>query len=96
MARYAMLIKFTEKGIASIKDSPKRAAAFRETAKKAGVTVEGMYWLLGEYDGLAILSSPDENAATAVALSVAGLGNVRTCLCRAFDEAEFKEVLKKA
>ena len=95
MARYAMLLKFTEKGITNIKDSPKRGAAFKEMAKKAGVTIEGLYWLLGEYDGLAILSAPDENAATAVALSVASLGNVRTCLCRAFDEAEFKEVLKK-
>jgi uncharacterized protein with GYD domain len=95
MARYAMLIKFTEKGITHIKDSPQRAAAFKETAKKAGATVEGLYWLLGEYDGLAILNAPDESAATAVALGVAGLGNVRTCLCRAFDEAEFREVVKK-
>jgi uncharacterized protein with GYD domain len=95
MARYALLIKFTEKGITHVKDSAKRGAAFREMASKAGVKVEGIYWLLGEYDGLAILNAPDESTAAAVALSVAALGNVHTCLCRAFDEAEFKEVLKK-
>jgi len=95
MARYVMFIKFTEKGIAHIKDSPKRGAAFKETASKAGVSVEAMYWLSGEYDGLAVLNAPDESAASAVALSVAALGNIRTCLCRAFDEGEFKEILKK-
>jgi uncharacterized protein with GYD domain len=95
MVRYALLIKFTEKGITHVKDSPKRGAAFKEMASKAGAKVEAMYWLQGDYDGLVVLSAPDESTAAGLTLSVAALGNVHTCLCRAFDEAEFKEVLKK-
>jgi uncharacterized protein with GYD domain len=95
MPRYAMLLKFTDKGITNAKDSPSRASAFRSAASKAGATVEAEYWLLGEYDGLAIFSAPDEATATALALNLGAQGYVRTCLCRAFDEAEFKGLLAK-
>ena len=71
MARFAMLLKFSDKGIANAKDSPSRAAAFRAEASKAGVTVEGQYWLLGEHDGLIVLNAPDEQ--TALVLHGSGL-----------------------
>ena len=71
MPRYALLLKFTDKGIANVKESPKRAEAFRAAAKKAGATVEAQYWLLGKYDGLVLMSAPDEAAATTLALSLA-------------------------
>jgi uncharacterized protein with GYD domain len=93
MPRYAILLSFTDKGIAAIKDSPHRADAFRAAAKKAGATVEAQYWLLGKHDGLVILSAPDEATAAAVTLDLAHLDNVRTTLCRAFDEAEFKAIV---
>jgi uncharacterized protein with GYD domain len=96
MARFALLLKFTEKGAASIKDSPARAAEFRNAAAKAGVKVEAQYWLLGEYDGLAVLSAPAEEAITALALRLGALGFVRTCLCRAYDEGEFRAIAGKA
>jgi uncharacterized protein with GYD domain len=95
MVRYALLIKFTDKGVANVKDSPTRAAAFRAALAKAGGTLEGQYWLLGEYDGLAVFTAPDEQAATAAVINLASLGNVRTTLCRAFDEAEFKAILAR-
>ena len=95
MARFVMLLDFTEKGIANVKDSPSRKAAFRAAAAKAGITVEAIYWLLGEHDGMVIMNAPDEHTATAQALSLGALGNVRTCLCRAFDEAEIKTILTK-
>ena len=95
MTRYVMLLKFTEKGLANAKESPARAAAFKAAATKAGANVEAQYWLLGEYDGISILNAPNEATATGVALNLASLGNVRTCLCRAFDEPEFKSLLAK-
>ena len=71
MARFVMLLDFTEKGIANVKDSPSRKAAFRAAAAKAGITVEAIYWLLGEHDGMVIMNAPDEHTATAQALSLA-------------------------
>ena len=95
MARFVMLLKFTEKGITHVKDSPSRAANFKAAAAKAGATVEAIYWLLGEYDGAVVFTTPDDETATAVALGLAAQGNVRTCLCRAFSEGEFKAALAK-
>jgi uncharacterized protein with GYD domain len=43
MAIYITLAKFTDAGIKSIKDSPKRAQAFREMAQKKGVKVLNIY-----------------------------------------------------
>jgi uncharacterized protein with GYD domain len=90
-----MLLKFTDKGIDKVQDSPARAAEFRAAAARAGATVEGQFWLLGEHDGLVLLSAPDDATATGLALSLGRRGFARTCLCRAFDEAEFKALLAK-
>jgi uncharacterized protein with GYD domain len=94
MATYILLGTFTDQGIRNVKDTTKRAKAVREMAKKAGVTVNEMYWTLGQYDVAAILEAPDETAATSLALSVGALGNVRTQLLRAFDEDEIGSILE--
>ena len=39
MATYIMLAHFTDQGIRNIKDTTKRADAFKELAKSLGVTV---------------------------------------------------------
>ena len=95
MARYALLMKYTDKGIAAIKDSPSRAADIKAAASKAGVTIESVFWLQGEYDGLCLLSAPSEETISALTLQLASRGFVRTCLCRAYDESEFKGIVGK-
>jgi uncharacterized protein with GYD domain len=90
-----MLLKFTDKGIATVKDSPSRAEAFRAAASKAGAVVESQFWTLGEYDGVLVFQAPDEPTAVGLALELGRHGNVRTCLLRAFDAAEFKGILSK-
>ena len=44
MATYIVFGNFTEQGIRNAKDSPKRKEAFKEMAKKLGVTVKDVYW----------------------------------------------------
>ena len=60
MANFITTIQFTEQGIKSIKDSPKRATAFKAAAKKLGVKVTSLYWTLGPFDGCLICDAPDE------------------------------------
>jgi uncharacterized protein with GYD domain len=93
MATYILLGTFTDQGIRNIKDTTKRAEAVRAMGKKAGVTVEQLYWTLGPYDVAAILDAPDEEAATSLALSIGALGNVRTQLLRAFSEEEIGSII---
>lgn len=96
MVRYAVLLRFTEKGIKAIQNSPARAEAFRATAAKMKARVEGQYWTSGSYDGVVVFSAPDEETACALVLKLGAADYVQTTMLRAFDAAEFKRVLKQA
>jgi uncharacterized protein with GYD domain len=93
MPTYVMLLNFTEQGIRNIKDSPKRADAFKDMAKKAGATVKDVFWTLGQYDVVAIIEAPDDVSMTALGLGTGKLGNVRTQTLRAFSAAEMQNIL---
>ena len=94
MAINISLVNFTEQGMRGIKDSPKRAQAFRDLAKKHGVSVRDVYWTSGQFDMVVIMEGADE-ATTTVLLSVAKLGNVRTQTLKAMDAETFQRVLEK-
>ena len=93
MNRYVVLVSFTEKGAAAVNYSVARAAAFAAEAEKVGAKVEASYWTLGSYDGVIVLSAPDEVTATALVLGLARGGNVRTNMLRALDAGEFEKVV---
>ena len=93
MATFITTIKFTEKGIQSIQESPKRAAAFKAAAKKMGVKVSGIYWTLGSFDGVIVFQAPDDETATAAMLSLSSNGNVQTTTAPAFDAGEVEKVI---
>lgn len=93
MATYVVLSNFTDQGIRNVKDTTKRADAFREHAKSAGVTVKDVYWTLAPYDVVTIVEAPDDVAATAFGLDLGRAGNVRTQTLRAFTQAEMDAVL---
>ena len=95
MATYIMLANFTDQGIRNVKDTVKRAEAFRELAKGAGVTVKDLYWTLGQYDIIAIADAPDEATVTALGLTLGKSGNVRTQTLRSFSADDMKKILAK-
>jgi uncharacterized protein with GYD domain len=95
MATYIALARFTDQGVRTVKDTTKRAEAFKEAAKKLGVTFKEVYWTLGSYDAVAIVDAPDDLAATAYALSLSAQGNVHTQTLRAFGPDEMKKILGK-
>ena len=69
MATFIVLANFTEQGIRNVKDSPQRADAFKDMAKKSGATVKDVFWTLGQYDAVAIVEAPDDVSATALGLT---------------------------
>ena len=95
MPTYIVLGSFTEQGLRNITDSPKRAAAVSDMAKKAGASLKDTYWTLGQYDFVAIFEAPDDVTMTALGASISKLGNVRTQTLRAFTGAELKSILGK-
>lgn len=95
MATYIMLAHFTDQGIRNIKDTTKRADAFKELAKSLGVSVKDLYWTLGQYDIAAIMDAPDDAVVTALGLSLGKSGNVRTQTLRAFSGSDMNAILGK-
>jgi len=96
MPTYVSLINWTEKGAAGFKDTVDRAEAGKALAGTFGGALKQIYWTLGPYDIVAISEAPDDESATAFALTLASQGNVRTTTMRAFDSGEMRGVIAKA
>ncbi len=92
MAKYIMLMNWTDQGIKSVKDSPKRLDAAREAAKKAGVTLGDFYMTIGAYDMVCIVDAPDDAAFAKFVLATAQAGNIRTSSLKAFTEQEYRGI----
>jgi uncharacterized protein with GYD domain len=93
MATFLSTFKFTQAGITEIRDTGKRAAAFKAAAKKMGVKVTGVYWTLGYFDGVLIFDAPDDETAAAAMIQLAGQGFVHTTTSRAFQASEIDKVV---
>ena len=89
MATYLSLFNWTDQGIRTVKDSPKRLEATRKALKKLGGELKAFYMLQGQYDGVLVFDVPDEAALTKFLLTIGSAGNVRTTTLRAFNEQDF-------
>jgi uncharacterized protein with GYD domain len=95
MVTNVVLAKFTDQGIRNVKESPKRADAFKQMAKTFGVTVKDIFWTQGRYDIVTIVEAPDESSVMLLSLSLSALGNVRTESLRAFSADEMATIVGK-
>jgi uncharacterized protein with GYD domain len=95
MATYVVLGNFTDQGIRNIKDTTKRADAFKELAKASGATVKEIYWTLGQFDIVSTVEAPDDMVVTALGLTLGKSGNVRTQTLRAFTPTDMASILGK-
>ena len=95
MPTYVSLINWTEKGVAEFRDTVDRAEAGNALAGKFGGTLKEIYWTVGPYDIVAISEAPDDESATAFALTLASQGNVRTTTLRAFSGDEMRGIIAK-
>ena len=95
MPTYIVLGNFTDQGIRNVKDTPKRASAVREAAKKFGASVKSLYWTIGAYDIVTLIDAPDDESVAALLFSIGSLGNVRTQSLKAFEADEVERILGK-
>lgn len=94
MATYVSLVGYTEMGITTIKDSPKRLDKVKKLAKKLGGELKHFYLCLGAYDIVAVYDMPDNKKAAMFALKLGSMGAVRTTTMVAFGEADYRKVIK--
>jgi uncharacterized protein with GYD domain len=95
MATFISTVRFTSQGLQNIRDTAKRAAAFKTAAKKLGVKVADVYWTLGPFDGVLVFEAPDDETATAAMLQLSQAGNVHTQTARAYKTSEIEAIVGK-
>ncbi|BDG01431.1 GYD domain-containing protein [Anaeromyxobacter oryzae] len=93
MATYVSLLRYTDQGIRTVKDGPKRVDAAKKAFQQAGGELKQFYLLLGTYDMLVISEVPDDETAAKILLAIGSLGNVRTETFRAFPEGDFRKLV---
>ena len=93
MTTYIMLCNWTDQGIRHVKDSPDRLEAARELCRQHGAEMTAFYMTIGGYDMVVIVDAPNDETFAKIALSVGKGGNLRTSTLKAFDEAQYREII---
>jgi uncharacterized protein with GYD domain len=93
LALYISLLRYTQKAVENLKDSPKRLEATKKAFEAAGGNLKAIYWTLGQYDAIAISEFPNDQTGLAVNLAGAMQGYIRSETLRAFTEDEFRNAV---
>jgi uncharacterized protein with GYD domain len=95
MPTFIIALSWTDQGIRTVKDSPKRLGAGKELAKKMGVELKQTFLTSGDQDLLVILEAANGDNVAKFALALSSLGNVRTRTMRAWSESEYSKLLSE-
>jgi len=95
MPMFILSLNWTDQGLRSVKDAPKRAQAARELAKKVGVEIKEVYLTSGDDDLLVIVDTPNGDNVAKFALALGAQGNVRTRTARAWPQSEFQKLISE-
>jgi uncharacterized protein with GYD domain len=90
---YISLLNWTQLGDKNVKETRKRETVFAKAAQRLGVKVIAAYWTMGRYDGVLIFDAPNDQTATAAALSLSSMGSVVTQTMRAFTAEEMEKIV---
>jgi uncharacterized protein with GYD domain len=93
MPTYITLVRWTQKGIENIKDSPNRLEAGKEAFKAAGGELKEFFLVQGQYDMVVISEAPDDETIAKLFLGEALKGAIRTETLRAYSEDEYRKII---
>jgi uncharacterized protein with GYD domain len=95
MPTFILSLNWTDQGIRSVKDAPKRSKAARQLAKKVGVEIQQIFLTSGDSDLLAIVDSPNGDNVAKFAIALGSMGNVRSRTARAWSEPEYTKLISE-
>ena len=93
MPHYITLFRFTQKGIEDIKGGPARLDAGKKAIEATGGKLKAFYLTMGQYDAVAIVELPNDEALAKVVLGVSSRGSIRGETLRAFTEEEYRKLI---
>jgi uncharacterized protein with GYD domain len=92
MPTYIALMNWTDQGIRSVKDAVKRAENAKALARKLGGNLD-IHYTMGEYDAVAMVEMPSDEAYNRFTLASGSLGNIRTKTLKSWTPEEFKKII---
>ncbi|MGI9570884.1 MAG: GYD domain-containing protein [Desulfobulbia bacterium] len=95
MPTYMTLIRYTQQGIESIKDSPARLDTAKDLFKSLGAEIKSFFLTMGKYDVMVISEAPDDETATKLAMTIGSSGAIRTETFRIFTEDEYRKLISE-
>lgn len=95
MLTYISLLRYTQKGIESIKEGAMRYSDVENVIRAAGGELKAYYVTMGHYDGVAIMEFPDDESAARMILATSSRGNVRSKTLHAFSLEQFTNIISK-
>ena len=95
MPTYMTLIRYTQQGIESIKDSPARLDTAKDLYKSLGAELKSFFLTMGKYDVMVISEAPDDETTTKLAMTIGSTGAIRTETFRIFTEDEYRKLISE-
>ena len=94
MPSYVMLMRWTDQGVRTIGDLPKRIDSAKRLLADMGGQFHSLHMTMGEYDLIGIYDAPDDAVAVRFTLMIEKLGHTRTTSLKAFPEQALREIVK--
>ena len=93
MATYITLLRWTQQGVANVKESPNRLDAGRKEFEKIGVKLRDTWLTMGRYDLVCVIEAADDDTYARAMLKLGSLGNIQTETLKAFSEEEYRKIV---
>ncbi len=95
MQTYILLLKLTDQGIKDIANASRRIEQVAAILEAMGGHLLDFYMVLGDYDHVAIVKLPGDEAVVTFLLALGSRGNARTTTLKAFTRKEFTAIADK-
>ena len=93
MPTYVMLANWTDQGVRTIEENPRRVDAARKSLEEMGGHFLSVYMTMGAYDIIVTYDAPDDAVAARFTLLLGKQGNVRTQSLKAFPEEAYRQIV---
>src|ERR1700727_1075607 len=93
MPTYVMLANWTDQGVRTVEDGPKRVDVARKSLEDMGGRFLSVYMTMGQYDLVITYDAPDDAVAARLSLMLGKLGNVRTISMKSFPEEAYRQIV---
>lgn len=94
MLKFISLVKWTDQGAKSVKESPERLDKARDAFEKNGAKLKDIYLSLGQYDMIIFSEAPDAETIAKVWITAGAAGAVRTETLQVFTEETYRDIIE--